>query len=242
MRPAIAIFCLILAGVVLAAMVSLRTPHPDPLPGEVPPPTPPASKTPTKAAAKPADKDQGDPQSRFDKAREGAVRATLEIGSEIPDRDDPKKKVFTSKGTMEIELYPKAAPKTVAHLTELAGKNFWDGIKVHRLDSEVVQMGDPESRDADVSDFDLKGIGTHGSGSTVPLEVADKLPNLQYTLGLARAQDPNSGESQFYINLVDNPAFDYDYCVFGRIVKGTDIVAKIAKGDVIKHLQIYDHK
>ena len=243
MRPAIAIFCLILTGVVLAAMVSLRTPHPDPLPGEAPPPTPPASQTPAKPAPKPTDKELGDAQSRFDKVRDGVMRATLEIGTETLDPANQDKKVFTSKGIMELELYPKAAPKTVAHLTELSAQNFWDGVKVHRLDSEVIQMGDPESKTVPISDFDSKGIGTHGSGSTVPLEVAYKLPNLQYTVGLARAQDPNSGDSQFYINLVDNPGFDYDYCVFGRVVKGNEIVPKIAKGDVIKHFQIYEaHK
>jgi cyclophilin family peptidyl-prolyl cis-trans isomerase len=239
MRPAIAIFCLIVAGVVLAAMVSLRTPHPDPLPGEEPP-TPPPTSTPAKTDPKAAAKDLGDVQSRFDKARVGAIRATLEIGNLVDGKDG--KKDFVSKGTMELELYPQAAPKTVAHLTELSGKNFWDGIKVHRVDAEVAQMGDPNSRDADVQDFESKGIGNQGSGTTVPLEVADKLPNLQYTVGLARTSDPNSGDSQIYINLVDNPLFDFDYCVLGRVVKGTDIVGKIAKGDVIRHLQIYDAK
>lgn len=227
MRPAIAIFCLILAGVVLAAMVSLHTTHPDPLPGEVPPPPPVTNPTPPKTTPKAAANDTEDVQSRFEKARVGAVRASLEI---------------VGKGTLELELYPKAAPKTVAHLTELAGKNFWDGIKVHRVDAEVAQMGDPASKDADVQDFELKGVGSHGSGTTVPLEVTAKLPNLQYTVGLARTSDPDSGDSQIYINLVDNPGFDYDYCVFGRVVKGTDIVGKIAKGDVIKHIQIYDAK
>jgi cyclophilin family peptidyl-prolyl cis-trans isomerase len=225
MRPAIAIFCLIVAGVVLAAMVSLHTTHPDSLPGEVPP-TPPTAQTPSTPAPKATGKEE-DAQTKFEKMRVGAVRASLEI---------------VGKGIIEMELYPKAAPKTVAHITELAAKNFWDGVKVHRVDEMVVQMGDPASKNADVADFELKAIGSHGSGKTVPLEVSARLPNLQYTVGLARTQDPDSGDSQFYINLKDNPDFDYQYCVFGRVIRGTDIVGKIAKGDVIKHLQIYDAK
>ncbi len=238
MRPAIAIFCLIVAGVVMAAMVSLRTPHPDPLPGEVPPTPPTNAQNPPKTAPKSTGKDNDDSQNKFDKARVGAVRASLEIGTETLNKDG--KKEFVSKGTMEMELYPKAAPKTVAHITDLAAKKFWDGLKVHRVDETVAQMGDPTSKDTEIADFDLKGIGSHGSGSTVPLEVDAKLPNLQYTVGLARTSDRDSGDSQIYINLVDNPGFDYEYCVFGRVIKGTDVVSKIAKGDIIKHFLVYE--
>ena len=234
MRPAIAIFCLIVAGVVMAAMVSLRTPHPDPLPGEVPPTPPPVTTTEPKATAK----ENEDAQTKFDKAKEGAIRATLDLGSMVENKAG--KKEYVSKGIIEMEFYPKVAPKTVAHLQALAAKNFWDGIKVHRVDEMVAQMGDPGSKDVDPKDFESKGIGNGGSGESVPLEVDAKLPNLQYTIGMARTSDPNSGDSQIYINLVDNPGFKYDYTVFGRVVKGTDIVGKIAKGDVIKHLQIYD--
>jgi cyclophilin family peptidyl-prolyl cis-trans isomerase len=224
MRPAIAIFCVMVAGVVLAAMVSLRTPRPDPLPAEIEAAKN-AEKNKPQAETKPAEAG-GDPQAQFDKVKEGAMRASLEI---------------VGKGTIEFELYPKAAPKTVAHFTELAAKNFWDGIKVHREEKAVIQMGDPLSKDVQPEDFEIKGIGSHGSNTTtVPLEVEAKLPNVQYTLGLARTSAPDSGDSQFYINLINNPGFDYDYCVFGRVTKGTDIVSTIKKGDVIKHIQVYE--
>ena len=223
MRPAIAIFCLIVVGVVLAAMVSLRTPHPDPLPADkeatnTDKPTP---------AAKTSNMPSPEKEAPFTKVQDGAVRATLDV---------------VGRGTIEMELYPKAAPKTVAHLTELSNQNFWDNLKVHRVDDQVVQMGDPASKDASPEDFDLKGVGSHGSGKTVPLEVSAKLPNLQYTVGLARTNDPNSGDSQIYINLQDNPGFDFDYCVFGRVVKGVELVGKIQKGDVIKSFRIYETK
>lgn len=233
MRPAIAIFCLIVAGVVMAAMVSLHTPRPDSLPGEEPP-KPPVTKTdPAKTDPKATAKENEDSQTKFDKAKVGAIRATLEVMSVTNGKQE-------SRGIIEMEFYPKVAPKTVAHLQALSAKNFWDGIKVHRVDEMVAQMGDPASKDVDPKDFELKGIGNGGSGESVPLEVDAKLPNLQYTIGMARTSEPNTGDSQIYINLVDNPKFKYDYCVFGRVVKGTDIVGKITKGDVIKHLQIYD--
>ena len=226
MRPVIAIFCVILLGVVMAAMVSLRTPHPDPLPGEVPSPPPPvADQNKAKPDPKAAAKKSEDQNVPFEKIQAGAVHATMEI---------------KDRGTIEMALYPKAAPKTVAHLTELSNKNFWDNLKVHRVDEMVVQMGDPTSKDTNLEDFELKSVGSHGSGTMVPLEVAAKLPNLQYTVGLARTSDPSTGDSQIYINLVDNPGFDFQYCVFGRVVKGSEIVNKIKKGDVIVHFHIYE--
>ena len=229
MRPAIAIFCLILAGVVLAGMVSLHTPHPDPLQTDIDAAKAEADKAAEQARPKTAGKaedSKADPETKFDKVKTGAIRATLEI---------------KGRGTIEMELYPQAAPKTVAHILELANKNFWDGIKVHRAEAEVVQMGDPDSKDVKPDDFGLKGIGTHGSGATVPLEVSAQLPNIKYSLGLARTKEPDSGDSQFFINLMDNPTFDYDYCVFGRVVKGTAIVSQIQMGDVIKHFQVYEN-
>lgn len=220
MRPAIAIFCVIVLGVVLAAMVSFHTVHPDPLPGEAPTETNTPKEDPKVAADK-----REQVEAPFEKIQDGAIRATLEI---------------VGRGTLEMQLYPKAAPKTVAHLTELSDKNFWAGLKVHRVDPKVIQMGDPNSKDVSPEDFEVKGVGTHGSGSTVPLEVSAKLPNLQYTVGLARTDDLHSGDSQFYINLVDNPDYDYKYCVFGRVLKGSNLVGTIKKGDVIKNFHIYE--
>lgn len=224
MRPAIAIFCVIVVGVGLAALVSVRTPHPDPLPADVEKAREDAANPPPKDT-KPNEK--VDVEGQFAKVKEGAIRASLEI---------------KDRGILELELYPKAAPKTVAHIAALAAKNFYSDLKVHREEASVIQMGDPESKDTKPDEFELKGIGSHGSGSTVPLEVADRLPNVQYTVGLARTNDPDSGDSQIYINKQDNPGFNYAYCVFGRVVHGTDIIDKIKKGDVIKHLQVYTVK
>lgn len=163
----------------------------------------------------------------FEKVKKGAVRATLEIAD---------------RGTVTLELYPEAAPKTVAHFVDLCKHHFYEGIKVHRLEppgqgsAGVVQMGDPVSKDTSPDQFEAKGVGSHGSGKTVPLEAT--LLNVKNSVGLARSEDQNSGDSQFYINLQDNAGFDGSYCVFGRVVGGADVVPKIQKGDVIKRLSV----
>ena len=158
----------------------------------------------------------------FEAAKQGAVKATLEV---------------EGKGTIVMELYPKAAPQTVAHFVELCKQHFYDGLKFHRVEPNfVIQGGDPESKNTSVEEFESKGIGSHGSGKMVPLEAA--LPHKQYSVGLARSSDPNSGDSQFYINLNDNASLDGQYCVFGMVVQGQDVPAKVEKGDVIKSITV----
>lgn len=168
---------------------------------------------------------------QFTEVQDNAVTATLEI---------------EGKGSLKIEMYPKAAPKTVEHLTSLIKSDFYKGVLVHRVESGfVVQMGDPTSKKLkpellrglssnDVSEKFQLGIA--GSGKSVPLEAV--LPHQEYSVGLARSQDPNSGDSQFYINLNNNNSLDGQYCVFGRVVSGQDVAAKIQIGDRIKKFSI----
>jgi len=180
---------------------------------EAPPTSAPAQQA---AAADPAR------AKAFDKYKEGAIQATLEI---------------ENRGTMKLELYPKAAPKTVAHFVELAKKGFYDGIKFHRIvPNFVIQAGDPESKNVGPDEFDSRMVGTHGSGKMVPLEA--NLPHVKDSIGLARSQEEDSGDSQFYINLKDNADLDGKYCVFGRVIEGADIAAKVEKGDKITRLSV----
>lgn len=167
----------------------------------------------------------------FDAVEEGAVRATLEV---------------EGKGTMTLELYPKAAPRTVAHFVDLCKKNFYEGILFHRVEPGfVAQAGDPESKKVDAEKIrgipsreagEKYNLGSGGSGQKVPLEV--KLPHLPYSIGLARSREPDSGDSQFYLNLRDNIELDTGYCVFGRIVSGEEVAKKIEQGDKIKRLSV----
>ena len=147
---------------------------------------------------------------------------------------------------MKIEMYPKAAPKTVEHVVELCKKNFYDGILFHRVVSGfVAQAGDPDSKHFKSSE--LKGLtsdevsakfhlGSGGTGAKIPLEVG--LPHAQFSVGLARSQEENSGDCQFYLNLNANSNLDSSYCVFGRIISGQEIAADIQIGDKITRFSV----
>ncbi len=154
--------------------------------------------------------------------------------------------VIENRGSITLELAPKAAPKTVAHFLALTNKKFYDGVLFHRVEPNfVAQAGDPGSKKYKTSD--LAGLssedvgakyhlGGGGSGSNVPLEA--KMPHDKATIGLARSDDPNSGDSQFYLNLQANHMLDNKYCVFGKIVKGADVMEKIQIGDKIKSIRV----
>ena len=130
--------------------------------------------------------------------------------------------IETEYGTIEAELFPNEAPKTVARITELVGNGFYNGLVFHRVvPGFVVQGGDP------------KGNGTGGSGKNLDAEFNAK-QHLEGTLAMARAQDPNSADSQFYISLGRHPHLDGSYTVFGQVTKGMDAVKKIKQGDKMK--------
>ncbi len=137
-------------------------------------------------------------------------------------------KINTSKGLIEVELYQKAAPKTVTNFVNLANSRFYDNLVWHRIvKGFVIQTGDPNTRNGG-GDRSLWGTG--GSSQTVPLEIDSSLHNNVGYLGMARSQDPNSGSSQFYINLADNNSLDGQYTVFGKVISGMDYAFAI--GDV----------
>lgn len=141
------------------------------------------------------------------------------------------------RGTLVLELYPDAAPKTVAHILDLVKKKFYDGVKIHRVEPNfVVQWGDPKSKNLQPEEFTANGVGSGGSGQNVPLEA--KLPHEQYTLGLARTPVPDSGDCQMFINLKANHFLDNNYCVFGKVIKGQELSSKLAVGDVITSVRI----
>lgn len=120
----------------------------------------------------------------------------------------------TTDGNMTIELFQAQAPKTVANFVNLANQGFYSNLVWHRIVSGfVIQTGDPNTRNPDRS---LWGQG--GSSQTVPLEIDPTLHNNVSYLGMARSSDPNSGSSQFYINLSNNNSLDGQYTVFGQVI------------------------
>jgi len=134
--------------------------------------------------------------------------------------------IETDHGTIEIEFYPTDAPKTVERISQLASEGFYDGLTFHRVvPSFVVQGGDP------------KGNGTGGSGRNIPAEFNSR-PHVEGTVAMARASDPNSADSQFYIALGRLESLDRNYTVFGQVVSGMDAVKKIRQGDKMKKVTL----
>jgi len=128
----------------------------------------------------------------------------------------------TSMGTIVFKFYEKDAPKHVANFKKLASSGFYDGTTFHRvIPGFMIQGGDPNSKDADRSN---DGLG--GSGTNVAAEFnANK--HLRGTVSMARAQDPNSASSQFFICVKPTPFLDGQYSVFGQVLEGMDVVDKI---------------
>lgn len=138
---------------------------------------------------------------------------------------EKKKVVITMDDgqTMSGELYPEIAPKTVENFEKLANEGFYDGLTFHRvIPGFMIQGGDP------------KGNGTGGPGYSIPGEFnsngfKNDLKHTRGVLSMARAMDPNSAGSQFFIMHEDAPHLDGDYAGFGRITDGFDTLDTIAK-------------
>ena len=125
----------------------------------------------------------------------------------------------TTNGTIIVELFRAQAPKTVNNFVNLANSHFYDNLVWHRIAQSppVIQTGDPNTRYGNTS---RSTWGTGGSSQTVPLEIDPTLHNNLGYLGMARSNDPNSGSSQFYINMANNNYLDGQYTVFGMVVNG----------------------
>jgi cyclophilin family peptidyl-prolyl cis-trans isomerase len=137
----------------------------------------------------------------------------------------------TVKGTIEFETYPEEAPKTVARIVELVKKGFYNGQRFHRADDLAIQIGDPTTRD--MTKVDL--WGRQGSGTPIGVaEITKKRRNTLGAVGMGHSGDPKEADSQFYVLKKTAPSLDGKYTVFGHVLSGMDVVAKIRKGDVLK--------
>jgi dolichyl-diphosphooligosaccharide--protein glycosyltransferase len=136
--------------------------------------------------------------------------------------------IETTQGTIKVEFFPKVAPKHVDNFISLANKGFYDGTLFHRIvPGFVIQGGDPNT----VNSTDRNIWGQGGPGYTIEEEFND-IPHDRGILSMARATDPNSAGSQFFIVLEGDQqtkaALDNKYTVFGRVIEGMDVVDKIA--------------
>ena len=128
----------------------------------------------------------------------------------------------TTKGKVTIEMRPDLAPGHVARIKELVKQGFYDGVVFHRvIDGFMAQTGCPH------------GTGTGGSGQKLKAEFNAE-PHVRGVVSMARAQDPNSGDSQFFICFDDATFLDRQYTAWGKVIEGMDNVDKIKRGEPVR--------
>jgi peptidylprolyl isomerase len=129
----------------------------------------------------------------------------------------------TSKGRVVIEMRPDLAPGHVQRIKELVRQGFYDGVKFHRvIGGFMAQTGDP------------KGTGAGGSGQKLKAEFSPE-KHVRGTVSMARAQSPDSGDSQFFICFEEAPHLNRQYTVWGKVIEGMENIDAIEKGEPPKN-------
>ncbi len=127
--------------------------------------------------------------------------------------------IETSQGRVVVEMRPDLAPGHVARIKELARQGFYDGVVFHRvIDGFMAQTGDPT------------GTGTGGSGKKLKAEFNTE-PHTRGAVSMARAQSPDSGDSQFFICFDDATFLDRKYTLWGRVIEGMENVDRLKRGE-----------
>ena len=135
-------------------------------------------------------------------------------------------------GDVKIELFSDVAPKHVERIKKLADDGKYDNVVFHRvIDGFMAQTGDVKFGNSGSDEFDLRRAGTGGSSLPDLKAEFNDLPHERGTLSMARAQNPDSANSQFFICFKAAPFLDRQYTVFGKVVEGMELVDKIKKGD-----------
>ena len=138
---------------------------------------------------------------------------------------DPENTIVmeTTKGPVVIKLRPDLAPNHVARIKELASEGFYDGIVFHRvIDGFMAQVGCPH------------GIGTGGSSKPDLKAEFNEEPHVRGTCSMARAQNPDSANSQFFICFEDAPFLNRQYTVWGQVIEGMENVDQIKRGEPVR--------
>jgi peptidylprolyl isomerase len=131
--------------------------------------------------------------------------------------------IETTKGNIVIEMRPDLAPNHVAHIKRLAREGFYDGIVFHRvIDGFMAQTGDPT------------GTGTGSSKYPNLKQEFNAEPHVRGTASMARSQNPDSANSQFFICFADARFLDRQYTVWGKVVEGMENVDKIKRGEPVR--------
>lgn len=151
-----------------------------------------------------------------------AAAGLAAAGARAQPAPDPENTLYLDlkSGRVVIQMFPDLAPKAVAQIKTLSRQGFYDNTPFHRvIEGFMAQGGDPT------------GTGTGGSKlPNVPAEFTTKRHFLRGTCGMARASDPDSGNSQFYIMFAPTPSLDGKYTIWGQVVKGMEYVDQIKRG------------
>ena len=135
-------------------------------------------------------------------------------------------------GDVKIELFADVAPNHVKRIKELAEKGKYDGVVFHRvIDGFMAQTGDVKFGNSSNEEYDLRRAGMGGSDLPDLKEEFNDLPHDRGTLSMARSQDPNSANSQFFICFKAASYLDRQYTVFGKVIEGMEFVDNIKRGE-----------
>jgi peptidylprolyl isomerase len=135
--------------------------------------------------------------------------------------DQPTLRLDTTKGTVLIKTRPDLAPIHVARIVELANEGFYNGVPFHRvIEGFMAQTGDPT------------GTGMGGSGKKLGAEFSAE-KHVRGTCSMARAQDPDSGDSQFFVCFADSAFLDGQYTIWGEVIEGMENVDQIKRGEPV---------
>lgn len=142
----------------------------------------------------------------------------------------------TAKGEFTITLYPADAPQSVAHILGLAKRNYYRAQRVHRVESALVQFGDPTTRDASRRD----AWGRGNSGRPIGVAEFNKRTHSRGAVSLAHSGNPINADSQLFIMKTAMPGLDGKHVVIGRVTSGMDVVDKLQVGDQFKQVTVVE--
>tara|TARA_Y100001936_G_scaffold250961_1_gene305282 strand:+ start:358 stop:918 length:561 start_codon:yes stop_codon:yes gene_type:complete len=146
--------------------------------------------------------------------------------------DENKMILKLKDGDVKIQLFPDVAPNHVERIKKLANDGAYNNVVFHRvIDGFMAQTGDVKFGNSLSESFDLRRAGMGGSDLPDLKQEFNNLPHDRGTLSMARSQDPNSANSQFFICFEPAPFLDRQYTVFGKVIEGMEFVDKIKRGD-----------
>jgi cyclophilin family peptidyl-prolyl cis-trans isomerase len=168
-------------------------------------------------------------------AAAAVVPAAAQRGAARPATPgDPIMVITTVKGTIEIELFQKDAPKSVAHIVALIKRSFYRGQRFHRVEKGLVQFGDPGTRSMRTQ----ASWGTGNSGNPIGVAEFSKHTHIRGAVGLAHGGDPKYADSQLYIMKRADHALDGKHVVVGQVISGMSVVDKLERTDMLKNVTL----